>query len=353
MYEDRTQDVIVAEMLENFGKDVRTDENSLAYNACVKTASELEDVYGDIMDIYDNMLPDTQDLSHLIAYAAERGITYHEETAPIVCGKFKQDIEIGEVFTCNDYTYTVEELISGYDYRLVCETPGTEANANLGELTPQDYVEDYQGGEITEILVPGTDDEDEKVFRERVMQSFKSTAFGGNKADYRLFIDALEGVGGCKPIRRDKESNWIYVWIVSEEKKAASSELIGKVQTVIDPEQNHGEGDGMAPMCHNVLIKSVLTQSIEVKAAIEFDTGYSAETSETQIIEAVEKYFSSLRDDWESNELNDTIVRTARTEAAILNVEGVKDISVQLDGKDENVSLTYEYIPMLGGVTIE
>lgn len=75
MYEDRTQDVIVAEMLENFGKDVRTDENSLAYNACVKTASELEDVYGDIMDIYDNMLPDTQDLSHLIAYAAERGIT--------------------------------------------------------------------------------------------------------------------------------------------------------------------------------------------------------------------------------------------------------------------------------------
>lgn len=57
MYEDRTQDVIVAEMLENFGKDVRTDENSLAYNACVKTASELEDAYGDIMDIYDNMLP--------------------------------------------------------------------------------------------------------------------------------------------------------------------------------------------------------------------------------------------------------------------------------------------------------
>ena len=56
MYEDRTQDVIVTEMLENFGNDVRTDENSLAYNACVKTASELEDAYGDIMDIYDNML---------------------------------------------------------------------------------------------------------------------------------------------------------------------------------------------------------------------------------------------------------------------------------------------------------
>ena len=45
MYEDRTQDVIVAEMLEDFGTNVRTDEGSLAYNACVKTAAELEDAY--------------------------------------------------------------------------------------------------------------------------------------------------------------------------------------------------------------------------------------------------------------------------------------------------------------------
>ena len=45
------------------------------------------------------------------------------------------------------------------------------------------------------------------------------------------------------------------------------------IKDVIDPEQNHGEGDGMAPMCHNVLIQLALTQSIAVKATIEFDTG--------------------------------------------------------------------------------
>ena len=32
-----------------------------------------------------------------------------------------------------------------------------------------------------------------------------------------------------------------------------------------------------APMCHNVLIQSALTQSIAVKAAIEFDTGEAYE----------------------------------------------------------------------------
>ena len=49
------------------------------------------------------------------------------------------------------------------------------------------------------------------------------------------------------------------------------------IKDVIDPEQNHGEGDGMAPMCHNVLIQSALTQSIAVKATIEFDTGEAYE----------------------------------------------------------------------------
>lgn len=99
MYEDRTQDVIVEEMLSELS-GIRTDENSIAYNACVKTASELEDAYGDISDIYDNMLPDTQDISHLIAYAKERGISYHYESAPVVRGSFEQEIETGEMFTC-------------------------------------------------------------------------------------------------------------------------------------------------------------------------------------------------------------------------------------------------------------
>lgn len=36
MFENRTYDVLMAEMLEEFGVDVRTDEGSLAYNACAK-----------------------------------------------------------------------------------------------------------------------------------------------------------------------------------------------------------------------------------------------------------------------------------------------------------------------------
>ena len=353
MFGDRLFDVIMEEMMEEVGNDMRTDEGSLIYNACAKIADKLEEVYGDMEDINDNMLPDTQDLDHLIRYAKERSISYNYATSPVAKGVFQQEIEIGERFNCNDYTYVVTELIEGFNYKLECETEGTSANGNVGELSPVDFIDDWQGGTITEVIEPGTDDEDEEVFRQRVLDSFKSTAFGGNKADYRLYIDAIAGVGGCKPIRRDADSEWVNIWIISSDYNAASEELISKVQTLVDPEQNHGEGDGMAPMCHKVLIKSVEEENIEFNTTITWDTGYSEDTSRSQIVNTVEEYLASLRKAWEQNELSDTIVRIAQLESKILNIEGVLDIQdTTLNGETENISLDYTKIPVLGGVTL-
>ena len=91
---------------------------------------------------------------------------------------------------------------------------GTEANKNYGDLYPVDYIDDYKGGKITETLTNGMDDEDTEIFRARVVSSFKSSAFCGNKADYRREINKMEGVGGCKPKRREKGSPWINIAII-------------------------------------------------------------------------------------------------------------------------------------------
>lgn len=353
MFDDRLFDVIMGEMMDTFGQEVRTDEGSLAYNACAKIAEKLEEVYGDMDALSDNMLPDTQDLAHLIRYAGERGISYRYATAPVARGRFRQEIELGEQFICNDYTYTVTELIEGYDFRLECETEGTEANTNFGELEPVDYVDEYLGGELTELLVAGTDDEDEERFRQRVLESFHSEAFGGNKADYRQYIDDIAGVGGCKPERRAADSPWVIVTVISSEYDVPSDDLIGQIQTAVDPEQNHGEGDGMAPICHNVLIKPVEAVPVNVEAAVTLDTGYTAEECKTQIAEAIEGYLKELREAWESNEHNSTVVRVSRAESHILTVEGVLDITdTTLNGSDGNLVLTYTQIPTLGEVTL-
>ena len=354
MFDDRTYNNILDEMLDEFGQDVDTGEASLAFNACDKIAEKLEETYGDMDAINRNMSPDTMDLDHLIQYGElQRGVSYNYATAPVVKGEFQQEIEIGQQFICNDFTYTVSELIDGFAYKLTCDTEGVEANTNTGELVPADYVDDYKGGKITEILRSGMNDEDEEVYREKVIETFYSKAFGGNIADYREKVDELDGVGGCKPKRRDRTSSWIYITIIGSDFGVPSQEIVKRVQDAVDPEQSHGEGDGIANICHNVLIQAVEAVPVSVSVKVVWDSGYSTDTSKSKIEAAIQEYLSTIRKSWESSKMNNQYIRISQVEARILSVEGVIDvIETKLNDKVENVTLAYTQIPTFGGVAI-
>lgn len=353
MFDDRTFDTIMEEMLSRFGAKIRTDEGSLAYNACAKIAEKLEEIYADMEELYDNILPDTQDEFHLIEYGRERGLDYQYATCPVAKGVFRQEISIGERFTCNDYMYEVTGQIDSCIYELRCETEGTEANTNFGALEPVDYIDDYEGGEITEIISAGRADEDIEGFRQKVIGSFQEKAFCGNKADYRKFINEVAGVGGCKPKRREEGQRWIYIYVIGNDFNTPSARLLEEIQTLVDPEQNHGEGDGMAPICHNVLICPAEAETIDVAATVSFDTGFSIETSKDLIEAAISEYLLLLREEWESRGLENTVVRIRQVEAKILTVEGVLDVSgTMLNGSENNVEMDFTKIPILGGMTI-
>lgn len=356
MFEDRTADNIMDEMLAGFGAGVRTDEGSLAYNACAKIAEKLEEIYADMEDIFDNMNIDTMDLAHLIPYAQERGLSFRYATYPVVKGEFSQEMEIGSRLSCQDYIYEVTELIEGvegFGYRLQCETEGTEANGTLGELLPVDYIDNYEGGQITEIISAGEDDEDTEAFRQRVIQSFQSLAFGGNKADYRRFINAIEGVGGCKPKRRAADSSWIYCTIISNAYGKPSEELVKTVQSLVDPETNHGEGDGAAPVCHNVLISGVEEAEVDVETCITWADGYSTEKNLSQINEVLDAYLLKLRMEWEKNEFNSTIVRISQIDARIMGIEGVVDVTgTKINTEERNLTVPYHAVPVRGDVNV-
>ncbi len=356
MYEEMTYDAILADMLSSFGTDVRTDEASLAYNACAKIAAKLEDVYADMSTLNDNMFPDTMDLDYLIQYGAERGITYSYATAPIVLATFDIELTIGDQFTCNDYTYTVTSLVENttYQYLLTCETAGTEANTNFGTLEAVDYIDGYEDtATIDSIATLGTDDEDEDVFRARVLASFESQAFGGNKADYRNYIDAITGVGGCKPLRRASDSEYINIYLIDSDYGVPSDTLVDTVQTAVDPTENSGEGDGMAPICHKVSIIAVTGTTLDITATITFATGYSTDTSQSLIEAAIESYFLTLRTAWEGYETASTVVRISQIESAILTVDGVEDVTgTTIGGSTDNYTMDYTQIPILGEVTI-
>lgn len=65
-------------------------------------------------------------------------------------------------------------------------------------LIPVEYVQGLTHAELVELLIPGDDEEETEAFRQRVLDSFQSQAFGGNQADYREKVLAMPGVGTSK-----------------------------------------------------------------------------------------------------------------------------------------------------------
>lgn len=130
---------------------------------------------------------------------------------------------------------------------------------------------------------------------------------------------------------------------------AASGVLVDRVQTILDPEENAGEGYGVAPIGHIVNVKSAVPVEIQVKTSLTFEEGYSWTNLKIPIMEVVDKYLLELRQTWADSSF--IVVRVSQIEARILAVKGVADIGdTRLNGTAANVTLDMYEIPVIGGV---
>lgn len=350
MYEEMTFEYIMQQMMEEMPDGLDTSEGSLIYHACAKQAARLEEAYIKLSRVVDNQYPDTADLDHLILFGQERGIYIKEATPAIFEGKFNVPVEIGSEFSGDDFNYIVTELINDeeHSYKMECEDAGKEPNGWTGELMALDNIEGLETAELTKLLIEGTDEEDEESYRMRLLDSFEIKPFAGNRAYYIQEIGELDGVGGVKVYRRTGSN--ISVVIISEFFDKPSQEIISNVQTQVDPVQNSGEGIGIAPIGHSVIITGVEEEIINVAANITYDSGYSYDGLKTQIEEAVESYFLGLRKTWVN--IDYIVVRRAGVENAIYDVEGIVDVSnVLLNNTTGNIFLDENVIPVKGEIT--
>ena len=132
-----------------------------------------------------------------------------------------------------------------------------------------------EDAQLTKLLVPGTDEEDEESYRMRIEDSFGIKPFAGKQSILQ---------------RRSRSDRWSWWRKRHTGEKAAvyqllsyqmntekhQKELIDSVQTQVDPVQNHGEGIGIAPIGHAVIISTVNEYTVNVSAVATYDTGYSS-----------------------------------------------------------------------------
>ena len=406
LFEDRTYENLLASALARVSSTFDKREGSMVHNGIAPSMAELAQLYIGLDFVFTATYIATAPREYLIARAKDRGLSPKAASAAVFRAEFDVEVPIGSRFSNEELNFVVTERLSGKDtdtrlsYKVTCETPGSAANDCTGDLIPIEYITGLTSAELVELLIPGDDEEDTEVFRQRILDAVQSQAFGGNQADYKAKVLGIDGVAAVKvhPVWNadtppaglipsaavktwyegiintiaDKDAKaWltsvytaalnkkltvggtVKLVIMAANNAAPSAELIDIVQTAIDPTQNAGEGVGLAPIGHVVKVEGVTPTTIAVSTHLTFATGYTWNDAKAAVNATVRKYFDELSEAWEKG--GTLTVRISQIESRILSecATYIADIgSTKLNNDTKNITLNEDSIPVLasGGV---
>ncbi len=357
MWESKTFEAIMDSMLDKINDDMDKREGSLIWDALAPAALELEQAYLFMEYTLNQAFGDTADREFLIRKAAERGLSPNEATPAIIKGVFvPSSVNVdGLRFNLGGVNFVVGDPVSGESgaYQLTCETAGTEGNVALGSLIPMDNVEGLESATATAFIELGADEEDTEVFRERYLNSFDVSPFGGNVTDYKNKILSIDGVGAVRITPVWNGTGTVKATILDSNYGIAYNALISLVQNTMDPDQD-SEGYGVVPIGHVLTVDSPSAVAVHVKLHItEFESGYSWDTVKDEVRSVISDYIHELLVDWGNKTTNtSTVVRIAEIESRVLAIQGIVDLSsTMINNNYQNLTITGNSIPNLGAVT--
>lgn len=426
-FSDRNYEALMTETLGLINDIYDKRDGSMIYNAVAALMFEVAMLYtGALPFVFNETFIDTASRDGLIRRAKDISMEPWAATKAIHYAVFSGvEVPKGTRFSCEDLNYFVipypdtGELIQEVDFEeevdgviktvtrnaqlVQCETAGTISNNYTGTMVPIEYVEGLQKAELRHCLTPAEDEEDTEHFRARLIEARRSIAFGGNIADYRTKVLALEGVGQCKvyPVwnediqpaalipsaEAEEELNQIYegsgpypnaqAWVEAILPAAKSGKLTvggavrivvagvdaqhitidealrAKLQKEIDPVA--GEGYGIAPIGHVVSVVSATATPITVTLQMQFKT--SNHEVRAAVEEVIDQYFAALYTRW-SNE-DGLVIAPSILSARLLDddrlaalIKSVDAVQIGSAAAWANVTLGWDELPTRFDVTI-
>ena len=401
MYEAQTYESILARMLQkalSINSNLDPREGSLVWYGDAPAAVELQNLYIALDTVLNETFADTATRPYLILRAAERGLSPQPASPAILQMAITPTtlfLPLNTRFSIGELNYYVSADRGSGNYELTCETAGEAGNNYTGTVIPIEYVDGLETCKITSVLVPGEDEEDTELFRQRYLNSLNAQAFGGNQIDYIEKVNAIPGVGGVKVYRAwngdlkpanmipPKEAEaWIEglsgvpepvkLWldtvyaaaknnmftvggtvklvVINSTFTVPSPTLVEQVQTAVDPLQNAGEGVGIAPIGHVVRVEGVQEETVDLGFALYYQRGWSWEDVSGYVTEAINGYFLELAQSWADQD-EALVVRISQIESRLLGITGILDIAnTTINEKAANHTLALDHIPVLGSL---
>lgn len=362
-----TYQVLLQAMLNNVPNTLDKREGSMIYTALGPAAYALEEYYMALNQVQQEGFVQTAVGQALDQLAVIAGLTRQPATTAVRLGVFSQSIPLGARFStingADSINFTVTAATSTTNqYQLTAETPGVIGNSYTGDILPITYIQGLESAQITDILVPGEDEETDDAFRTRLITALNEKPFGGNVASYREYVGSIDGVGGVQVYPTWNGGGTVKLSVIGSDWQPASEVLLENVQNAVDPPVNQGLGLGMAPIGAQVTVVAPKKVTINVGATITLASGYEIGQVRQPIEDAISNYLLTIRQSWATPTVAGGIeymadVYLSRIVAAIVGVTGVVNATnVTLNSGTSDIILTQngttQQVPVEGTVTL-
>ena len=281
-------------------------------------------------------------------------------TAPL--GSRFSTISSGEalIYSLTD-VYTVDDVVQAGYYEATCETAAVVGNSYTGNLIAVSNISNVSQAVMSDLINPARDEETDDELRTRYLERVNEKSFGGNVAQYREELKAISGVGAVQIYPVWNGGGTVKLSVVDTNYDVLTSDFLKELKETIDPENNSGEGLGIAPIGHKVTIVTPTEVTVNITATLTLVNGFTLSQVEDGIESALSDYVKTLRHDWGTateNNVYSTAVYIAKINATILSVEGVANVTdTKINGSASDLILTEnattQQLPKLGEVTLD
>ena len=358
---------ILAAMLDRVPDIYDKREGSIIQTALGPAGWALEGFYLSLDQVQRSAFVQTavgQSLDYLAAIA---GLTRYPASPAARLGIFNTAVTIGSRFSTIDGANSINYQVTAATgvqnrYQPTAETAGTIGNSYSGPILPITAIPGLTSATLSDILVPGDDQETDDELRARLITALNERPFAGNLAAYRRDVLAIDGVGAVQVYPTWDGGGTVALSVLGADYLPASPTLVKKVQETIDSPPGQGLGLGLAPIGAKVTVKAPDKVTINVSATVTLAAGYEIGQVKPLVQQSIEAYLLSVRKEW-ATQLGDTAVEyaadvyIARVLAAIVSTAGIVNTqNVQINGGTVDIVLTetgtLQQVPVLGEVTL-
>jgi len=343
MYESQTYEVILTRALARVSPDIDTRPGSIIYDAIAPACVELAQMYTELDNVLKQIFANTASGDYLTNRCSEFGVNRMPATYAIRKGVFTGALPPeGTRFGLGELTYAVTDNIGGLsDCELTCEQSGVQGNADFGSIIPIDNIAGLTAATLSDVLIPGEDEETDEDLYERFNEIVNNPIYAGNANQYKVWALEVAGVGDAKIIPTWNGANTVKVVIIDADKTAATPELVADVQDYIDPDQD-GSGSGLAPIGAVVTVISASELAIDVSATLTIEVGADLPTITGLFETALTTYLAGIA-------FEQTLVRYSQIANLLLDIPGVIDYTdLTVNAGTGNVVIADDEVPVLG-----